>query len=75
MEIKLMSCIRHPTKIKCFETYNYAGHMWICIKDMHRGCLNRALERSRTLNKAVNDSENDYVHLEVDWRLRFVHGL
>ena len=67
MGIKLMSCIRHPNKIKCFETYNYAGHMWICMKDMHRDCLNEALERSRTVNETVNDSENYYVLLEVDW--------
>ena len=70
-----MSCIRHPNTDKCFETYNYAGHMCICMEDMHRGCLKKALKRSRNLNETVNDSENDYVLLEVDWELKFVHGI
>ena len=49
--------------------------MWTCMEDMHRGCPKGALERSCTLNETINDSENDYAVLEVDWVLKFVHEI
>lgn len=75
MEIKMMCCTRHPNIIKCFETYNYAGHMWISMEYMNGGCLTDALERFQTLKETMNESEIAYVLREVLLGLKFMHGM
>jgi Protein kinase domain/P21-Rho-binding domain len=75
MEIKMMCCTRHPNIIKCFETYNYASHMWISMEYMDGGCLTDALENYQRLRETMKEPEIAYVLREVLLGLNFMHGM
>jgi hypothetical protein len=75
MEIKMMCCTRHPNIIKCYETYNYANHMWISMEYMDGGCLTDVLETFQRLREPMNEPEIAYVLREVLLGLKFMHGM
>lgn len=75
MEIRMMCCTRHPNLIKCYETYNFGGMMWISMEYMSGGCLTDVLENYQRLQARMTESEIAYVLHEVLMGLKFMHGL
>lgn len=75
MEIRMMCCTRHPNLIKCHETYNYGGYMWISMEYMGGGCLTDILENYKAENRYMSEGEIAFVLREVLKGLRFMHGL
>lgn len=75
MEIKMMCCTRHPNLIRCFETYKWAGHMWIAMEFMDGGCLTDVLESFQSMRETMNEPEIAFVLREVLLGLKFMHGM
>jgi protein-serine/threonine kinase len=75
MEIKMMCCTRHPNLIKCYETYKWAGHMWISMEYMDGGCLTDILESFQKHRSMMKESDIAYVLREVLQGLKFMHGM
>lgn len=75
IEIKMMCCTRHPNIIKCFETYNFANHMWIAMEYMDGGCLTDVLENYQRLRRTMGEAEIAYILREVLLGLKFMHGM
>jgi serine/threonine protein kinase len=75
MEIKMMCCTRHPNLIKCYETYNWSGDLWISMEYMDGGSLTDAIEIFQTIQEPMNETEIAYILKEVLQGLRFMHGL
>lgn len=75
MEIRMMCCTRHANLIKCHETYNFGGHMWISMEYMDGGCLTDVLENYQNLRQNMSEGEIAYVLREVLKGLKFMHGM
>lgn len=75
MEIRMMCCTRHPNLIKCQETYNYSGYMWISMEYMDGGCLTDVLENYQGLSISMAEPHIAYVLREVLKGLKFMHGM
>lgn len=75
MEIRMMCCTRHPNLIKCYETYNFGGFMWIAMEFMDGGCLTDVLEGYQGARKVMSEGEIAYVLREVLKGLMFMHGM
>lgn len=75
MEIRMMCCTRHPNLIKCHETYNFSGHMWISMEYMDGGCLTDVLENYQRLRADMSEGEIAFVLREVLKGLKFMHGM
>jgi serine/threonine protein kinase len=75
MEIRMMCCTRHPNLIKCYETYNWAGHMWISMEYMDGGSLADALGNFQEIQEPMNEGEIAYILREVLQGLKFMHDM
>ncbi|PXF43948.1 Serine/threonine-protein kinase pakC [Gracilariopsis chorda] len=75
MEIRMMCCTRHPNLIKCHETYNFNGFMWISMEFMDGGCLTNVLENYQRLGYVMDERHIAYVLREVLKGLKFMHGM
>lgn len=75
MEIRMMCCTRHPNLIKCHETYNFGGFMWISMEFMDGGCLTDILENYQRMRATMSEGEIAYVVREVLKGLMFMHGM
>lgn len=75
MEIRMMCCTRHPNLIKCHETYNFGGYMWISMEYMDGGCLTDVLENYQNLRTTMSEGEIAFVLREVLKGLMFMHGM
>ncbi|CDF33501.1 Serine/threonine protein kinase [Chondrus crispus] len=75
MEIRMMCCTRHPNLIKCHETYNWGGFMWISMEYMDGGCLTDVLENYQNLRATMSEGEIAFVIREVLKGLMFMHSM
>lgn len=75
MEIRMMCCTRHPNLIKCSETYNWEGSMWISMEYMAGGCLTNVLETLQGARRKMPEAEIAFLLREVITGLRFMHGM
>lgn len=75
MEIRMMCCTRHPNLIKCHETYNFGGYMWISMEYMDGGCLTDVLENYQAKRTTMSEGEIAFVLREVLKGLMFMHGM
>ena len=75
MEIRMMCCTRHPNLIKCQETYNWSGFMWISMEYMGGGCLTDVLENYQKMRQRMTEPEIAYLLREVLTGLKFMHGM
>lgn len=75
MEIRMMNCTRHPNLIKCYETYEHTGSLWIVMELMEGGNLAAVLHKLKRKNKLMEEPQIAFILREVLKGLQFMHKL
>lgn len=75
MEVRMMSCTRHPNLVKCYETYVFKGYSWIVMELMEGGNLAEYLHKKRTECIYLKESEIALIMRSILRGLEFMHGM